>query len=261
MDLISTDLPIVIYNIPARSIVDMSVETMARLAELPRIAGARFSDHPEIQPATVRVELEKDGKAETLEAEVALLAHDRGHWWFSDRHTLGVRVAGLPVEEWLFFLTVPYACVFIYDCVNYFWPETRLDAVATKLAAGGFGLMLMLALAFWDRTYTVVTSVAGCACMGVAVLKRPSYLGRFFRSYFIALVPFFLVNGALTGGLSAEPVVWYDDRENLGVRLGTIPLDDVAYLMVLLWLVIAGYETRLARRNRWARSRVKQPHR
>lgn len=184
-----------------------------------------------------------------------------GIWGFNEQFVTGVDLLWLPIEEWLFFLTVPYACVFIYDCVNYFWPETRLDAVATKLAAGGFGLMLMLALAFWDRTYTVVTSVAGCACMGVAVLKRPSYLGRFFRSYFIALVPFFLVNGALTGGLSAEPVVWYDDRENLGVRLGTIPLDDVAYLMVLLWLVIAGYETRLARRNRWARSRVKQPHR
>ena len=35
----AADLPIVIYNIPGRSVVDMSVETMARLAELPRIIG------------------------------------------------------------------------------------------------------------------------------------------------------------------------------------------------------------------------------
>ena len=34
-------LPILIYNIPARSVVDMSVETMARLAELPNIAGVK----------------------------------------------------------------------------------------------------------------------------------------------------------------------------------------------------------------------------
>lgn len=36
-----TGLPIVIYNIPGRSIVNMTVETMARLAELPRIIGVK----------------------------------------------------------------------------------------------------------------------------------------------------------------------------------------------------------------------------
>jgi len=37
----AVDIPIVIYNIPGRCVVDMSVETMARLAELPRIVGVK----------------------------------------------------------------------------------------------------------------------------------------------------------------------------------------------------------------------------
>jgi 4-hydroxy-tetrahydrodipicolinate synthase len=37
----ATDLPIIIYNIPGRSAVDMSVETMARLARLPTIVGVK----------------------------------------------------------------------------------------------------------------------------------------------------------------------------------------------------------------------------
>lgn len=37
----ATSLPIIIYNIPGRSVADMSVETMARLAELPRIVGVK----------------------------------------------------------------------------------------------------------------------------------------------------------------------------------------------------------------------------
>lgn len=37
----AVDIPIIIYNIPARSIVDMSVETMADLAKLPNIAGVK----------------------------------------------------------------------------------------------------------------------------------------------------------------------------------------------------------------------------
>lgn len=37
----STALPLFIYNIPGRSVVDMSVETMARLAEIPNIIGVK----------------------------------------------------------------------------------------------------------------------------------------------------------------------------------------------------------------------------
>jgi 4-hydroxy-tetrahydrodipicolinate synthase len=37
----ASSLPIFIYNIPGRSVVDMSLETMKRLAELPRIAGVK----------------------------------------------------------------------------------------------------------------------------------------------------------------------------------------------------------------------------
>ncbi len=37
----AVDLPIIIYNIPPRSVVDMSVETMARLARHPNIVGVK----------------------------------------------------------------------------------------------------------------------------------------------------------------------------------------------------------------------------
>ena len=35
------ELPIIIYNIPGRSVIDMSAETMGKLAELPRIIGVK----------------------------------------------------------------------------------------------------------------------------------------------------------------------------------------------------------------------------
>ena len=37
----AVDLPIVLYNIPGRSIVEISVETMAKLAQIPNIVGVK----------------------------------------------------------------------------------------------------------------------------------------------------------------------------------------------------------------------------
>lgn len=37
----AVDLPIIIYNIPSRSVIDMSIETMARLAKHPNVVGVK----------------------------------------------------------------------------------------------------------------------------------------------------------------------------------------------------------------------------
>lgn len=50
----AADIPIVIYNIPGRCIVDMGVETMARLAALPRIVGVKDSTGDAVRPYLTR---------------------------------------------------------------------------------------------------------------------------------------------------------------------------------------------------------------
>ena len=50
------------------------------------------------------------------------------------------------------------------------------------------------------------------------------------------------MNGILTGtGLERE-VVWYDNAENLGLRILTIPVEDVFYGMLMVGLVVSVYE-------------------
>jgi 4-hydroxy-tetrahydrodipicolinate synthase len=50
----ATNIPIIIYNIPGRSVVDMSVETMARLAQLPRIVGVKDATADLARPLKTR---------------------------------------------------------------------------------------------------------------------------------------------------------------------------------------------------------------
>jgi len=56
----ATSLPIIVYNIPARSVVDMSVETMKRLADLPRIVGVKDATADLARPLRTRTEIGED---------------------------------------------------------------------------------------------------------------------------------------------------------------------------------------------------------
>jgi 4-hydroxy-tetrahydrodipicolinate synthase len=56
----AVEIPIIIYNIPGRCIVDMSVETMARLAELPNIAGVKDATADLKRPALTRGAIDGD---------------------------------------------------------------------------------------------------------------------------------------------------------------------------------------------------------
>ena len=56
----AVDIPIFIYNIPGRSVVNMSVETMARLAELPNIVGLKDATGDLTRPSLQRWKIGAD---------------------------------------------------------------------------------------------------------------------------------------------------------------------------------------------------------
>lgn len=171
-----------------------------------------------------------------------------GVWGFSDRYTLGIDVLGLPVEEWLFFIAIPYSCIYLYEVMRYAVRKDVLGRIARPLSIALMAVLLVVGALAIDRIYTAVTFLSTAVLLGVHVfmLKTP-WLGRFYLGFAISLIPFFLVNGILTGWLLPEPVVWYNDAENLGIRLNTIPIEDSQYLLFFLLLTITFYERPLKR--------------
>jgi lycopene cyclase domain-containing protein len=166
----------------------------------------------------------------------------QGVWHFSEEHILGLKLVNLPVEEVLFFLVVPYCCLFIYECIRTYFPQLRNKKFADLLLLMLAGVLLVAGILLYDRAYTSWTF------LGTAVFIVSLYLFRklfiefdavsFLVSFLIILIPFLIVNGFLT----SIPVVLYNDAENTGFRIYTIPVEDVCYGMLLVLMNVCIYE-------------------
>ena len=104
-------------------------------------------------------------------------------------------------------------------------------------------ILFILALANYDKWYTLVNFSLAIPLTWLVYKYNPQLLQHFFLTFLVMLIPFFIVNGVLTGSWIDNQVVWYNDAENLGIRMGTIPVEDsiYAYSMILMNLYYFEY--------------------
>lgn len=171
----------------------------------------------------------------------------QGVWRFNTDYITGKKFFNLPVEEVLFFFVVPYCCIFIYECIRAYCPGLRnkkqADVILKSLALA----LLITGIIFFNKYYTGWTFIFTALFIGLIYLFRHFFktfdAAAFIVSYLVILIPFLVVNGFLT----AIPVVIYNNAENLGIRIYTIPFEDVFYGMLLVLMNITIYENLLQR--------------
>ena len=162
-------------------------------------------------------------------------------WGFNEAYLQGVFLGSLPLEEVLFFFLIPYCCVFIYDVLIAYFPNTSLNNL-TKIFSLIFVLIgTVLAVLNMDNWYTL--SACGLSVLLVVFSMRGKYIWypRAIFAFLVAQLPFLIVNGVLTGAVTPEPVVWYNEAHIVGFRIVSIPIEDVFYNFSLLIPIIGIY--------------------
>lgn len=167
----------------------------------------------------------------------------KGVWSFNDDYITGLKLFGLlPFEEVLFFFVVPYCCVFIYECIRCYFPKLTNKHVADLILLSLALFVMVPGVIFYSKWYTSWTFLLLFLAIFLLYLFKKRLTAfdatSFLVSYAIILIPFLIVNGFLT----AIPVVIYNDAENLGLRITSIPLEDTFYGMLLILLNVVGYE-------------------
>jgi len=155
-----------------------------------------------------------------------------GFWGFTPEYLSGLYIYNLPIEEVLFFIVVPFACTFIYEVIKYFFRSYSMKVfnAAFHMAIPLYAMGLVLISDFGYYTLTVVISSSI-----ILFWQLKSHDLKFIALAFIlSLVPFFIVNGILTGCCTEEPVVWYSEAQKVAPRLFTIPMEDILYSYTLV---------------------------
>jgi len=149
------------------------------------------------------------------------------HWWFNEQYITGVRLAGLPIEEWLFFITVPFSVLFIWEIFsrktgNPVSKNLRfIKRIFAFFPVGGILLFIL------GKEYTGLSLIAlGIAGILDAILKT-DILARKNTYYYLGII--FLLNLVFNGYLTGRPVVLYGEPFQIGIRIISIPVEDFIY--------------------------------
>jgi lycopene cyclase domain-containing protein len=163
----------------------------------------------------------------------------KGVWSFNPDYIVGIKLFDLPIEEILFFLTVPFSCIFIYACLNYYVKWSLPQTISKTISLLIIILCVAMLIVYYNHLYTAVNF--GFLMLVLILLQyvfKSAWLNRFYMAYVISLLPFYIVNGILT----SVPIVMYNNAENIGKRVGTIPIEDHFYSMALLLMNVGFFE-------------------
>jgi len=170
-------------------------------------------------------------------------AADRGDWSFNENYLSGINIFNLPLEEILFFISVPYSIIFLFETAKFYFSKRLLNVLPYKKSFYNLVSILLVAVAFvfLKQDYTFIVLVSTALFIFLANIFSPQLLKSKLYWFFMlfSFVPFLIVNYFLT----SLPIITYNPEAIWGIRLITIPAEDLFYSfsMVSFYLLVYKY--------------------
>lgn len=163
----------------------------------------------------------------------------KGVWWFNIDYTMGLNIAGLPLEEWLFFIFIPFSCIFTYYSIDKFFKMEWLSGFNNLIVFVTVIVCSVTALLYYDKIYTLITSLSAIlTVVYLHFIAKADWISKASLVFTILMLGFLPVNGILTGTGLETPIVNYNPKEFLGIRILTIPIEDSVYgYTQFLWVL------------------------
>ena len=167
-----------------------------------------------------------------------VIATMRGDWSFNPEYVMGITFAGLPLEEVLFFIFVPYSLLLLYEQAAFIFKDRTVPWKQGAGYAAGM-ILILVSFLFTGKNYTFMAIFsAGIVLLGMSLFYSGIMVRLAFWAYLISgFLLFILFNYFLT----SLPVVIYSPSAVSGVRFLTIPLEDFFYNFTMMSVYLAFY--------------------
>ncbi|MFM2047698.1 MAG: hypothetical protein RI955_244 [Bacteroidota bacterium] len=160
-------------------------------------------------------------------------------WGFNPKYLTGINIGHLPLEEILFFVFIPYCLSFMFHCLPL---GIKINEQNSRIKYLNWGITIfifsigIISIHQWYTGFTFILTTFFLAIILLLDKKNIFPWKQFWLTYLLGLIPFFIVNGLLT----SLPIVTYNNAENLGIRITTIPVEDSVYNLLLFLCNIIG---------------------
>lgn len=162
------------------------------------------------------------------------------HWWFNEQYIIGTRLFGLPLEECLFFITVPFSSLFVWEVLAAYFSNRKIQSLRWLRSGLMVGIPTGIVLFGIGKEYTgLATFGLGLVAMLDYLLKTGIFLQSRILSFSAILTGLMLV---FNGFLTARPVVLYDYDFQIPLLIYTIPLEDFLFGYTLIYLCTILYQ-------------------
>lgn len=168
-----------------------------------------------------------------------ILVTRAGHWQFNDKTVGSFRFCHLPLGEWLFFLLIPYASLFIYEVIAAYFGLGRAQPSMTWLQYLLFAGFALTAYIMRKKAYTALALLSsGLYCL-ISALLTPGIIAApgYLLSIGLIFTAFVVVNGLYT----SIPTIFYNQQAVTGIRIGSIPIEDFFYNLGYIGLTLTVY--------------------
>lgn len=164
-------------------------------------------------------------------------------WGFNLTYLSGIYIYNLPLEECLFFITIPFACIFIYQVLKIYFPQYKAQKLTHFFAFIFTGSGIFFGIIYIQNSYTSLACiVSSVLTIWIYFINKSVWYQNFVFTFLVSFIPFLIVNGVLTGSITENPIVYYNEKHIIGYRLYTIPIEDLYYNYSMLLPIIGIFE-------------------
>lgn len=163
-----------------------------------------------------------------------------GIWIYKPEFAVGLSHKGLPVEQWLFYLLVPFSGMVVYEFVKRRFATLDLNNVFIGISLLLILVFAVIAYMYRVRFYTFFVFLFTTIYLGYTIFRKQykSHLTSFYITFILMLIPYLLFSLPLTW----ETAIEYHQEQVLGVWIGMMPVENLIFLFLLLLINLTVYE-------------------